>query len=281
MAGGWYTGNKTFDRVMAVQLAIALSVLAGAFDKRTKAPYGKFANKSLGTAQLNPRFGWWLMELPATVCFLYTYLKSSPESDAKTEEQRKTGRGPSKTVSRLFATLFFVHYLNRGWYFPLSIRVDPGSKASFALGNSLIGALITGLHGYLHARMFRTHGEHLNDQWLSDPRFLVGFPLYELGFWITVHSEWVMRNLRRPGSPRYSIPMGGMFRYVSSPQYFGELMAFLGLTLSTWSLPSLAIFLISAFNLVPRSFQNHEWYLQKFGEAYIKLNRRVLIPNVL
>merc|ERR1712083_588800 len=106
---------------------------------------------------------------------------------------------------------------------------------NFALGNSLVGALITGLHGYLHARMFRTHGAHLSDQWLRDPRFLCGISLYEIGFWITVHSEWVLRNLRRPGASRYSIPIGGMFQYITNPHYFGELTAFLGLTLSTWS----------------------------------------------
>lgn len=184
-------------------------------------------------------------------------------------------------MSRLFAALFLFHYANRGWYFPLNIRVAPGTKDSFAFGNSMVGALITGLHGYLHARMFRTHGKHLSDNWLQDPRFIFGLSLYEFGFWVTVHSESVMRNLRKPGAPRYSIPRGGFFEYVTSPQYFGELTAFLGLSISTWSLPSLATFLISAFNLVPRAFQNHEWYLKRFGEEYAQLSRKVLVPTLL
>lgn len=263
---------------MAWQLAIALFVLTGV---KNKAPYGKFANKGLGSVQLDPRFGWWLMELPATLSFLYHYFKPDPDGDRKTEEERKVGRGPSRNMGSLLSAIFIVHYLNRGWFFPLNIRVDPGAKASFSLGNSAIGALITGLHGYLHARMFRTHGTHLSDRWFSDPRFLVGIVMYEFGFWATVHSEWVMRNLRRPGAPRYSIPRGGLFEYVTSAQYFGELTAFLGLTLSTWSLPSFAIFLISTFNLVPRAFQNHEWYLTKFGEEYARLNRRVIVPKLL
>lgn len=277
---GWYTGDRTYDRIMAAQLVIASSVLFGAFGNK-KAPYGKFANKSLGSAQLDPRLGWWLMELPATAAFAYTYFKSDSEGDARTEQDRKTGKGPSKTLSRIFAALFLFHYANRGWYFPLNIRVAPGSTASFSLGNSAIGALITGLHGYLHARMFRTHGKHLSDDWLQDPRFICGLSIYEVGFWITVHSEYVMRNLRKPGGPRYSIPRGGFFEFVSSPQYFGELMAFAGLTMSTWSLPSLAIFLISFFNLVPRAFQNHTWYLKKFGEEYSQLNRCVIVPKLL
>jgi 3-oxo-5-alpha-steroid 4-dehydrogenase 1 len=277
---GWYTGDATYDRVMATQLAIATFVLFGAFGNK-KAPYGKFANKSIGSVQLDPRLGWWLMELPATLVFACTYFKSDPESDRKTEEERKSGKGPSRFLSKLFAALFLFHYANRGWYFPLNIRVAPGSKASFSLGNSAIGALITGLHGYLHARMFRTHGKHLNDDWVKDPRFISGFCLYELGFWITVHSEYVMRTLRKPGGPRYSIPRGGLFELVSSPQYFGELMAFAGLTLSSWSLPSLAIFLISFFNLVPRAFQNHTWYLKKFGDEYAQLNRRVIVPRLV
>jgi len=49
----------------------------------------------------------------------------------------------------------------------------------------------------------------------------------------------------------------------------------------TWSLPGLAVFAITCFNLVPRSFQNHAWYLRKFGDEYKKLRRKVLVPFVL
>eukprot|EP01065_Artemidia_motanka_P034800 TRINITY_DN4262_c4_g1_i1.p1 TRINITY_DN4262_c4_g1~~TRINITY_DN4262_c4_g1_i1.p1 ORF type:complete len:299 (+),score=96.22 TRINITY_DN4262_c4_g1_i1:66-899(+) len=277
MPGGWYTGDKTYDRLVALELALVLSTAAGV---KGKAPYGKFANRSLGSVQLDPRLGWWLMEIPATASFLYHFLKHDPKEKAAEEKKEKTGKGPSKRMKYLLALLWLVHYGNRGWFFPLSIRVQPGTKANFSRGNALVGAIFTGLHGYAHARMFRTHGEHLNDDWFKDPRFIIGLILYEIGFWLTVHSEKVVRNLRAPGAPRYSIPRGGGFNLVTNPHYFGELLGWFGFSMLTWSVPSAAVFTISALNLIPRSFQNHEWYLKKFPE-YAKLNRKVLVPFLM
>ena len=117
-------------------------------------------------------------------------------------------------------------------------------------------------------------------------RFLLGLAVYEGGFWITVHSEHVLRQLRpRDGvasaaAPRYQIPRGGLFELVTSAHYLGELMAWLGFACLTCSLAGVAVFAITALNLVPRAFQSHRWYLDKFDE-YAALQRRVLIPFVL
>lgn len=265
------TGDATFDMVQVCQLALVGSTVLGA---TTVAPYGKHANDSLGSLHLNPKLGWWLMELPATLCFLPTYLLSRPPS---------TGEGPSPKVSGLLAALFLFHYGYRGWYFPLSLRVAKGSTTSFNIVVSLIGAIFTGLHGYLHARMFKSLGAHLTDDWLQDKRFLLGLAIYELGFWTMVHSDHTVRNLRSiDGSgPRYRIPTGGAFRFVTSPQYLGEISAFGGLAVMTQTVPSAAVFAITCFNLIPRSFHNHTWYLKKFGDEYTKLGRKRLIPFVL
>lgn len=52
-------------------------------------------------------------------------------------------------------------------------------------------------------------------------------------------------------------------------------------TTLTWSIPGFAVLLISSFNLVPRAFQTHKWYLEKFGDEYKKLNRKVIVPFIL
>ena len=141
---------------------------------------------------------------------------------------------------------------------------------------------------------------------------------------MTIHSEHVIRQLRPVGSingslrhrmstrtsqQRYAIPTGGVFHYVTNAQYLGELTAWLGFALLTWSLPGLAVLLISCFNLVPRaltrstpnarprpalprfvihlvhvsagSFHNHAWYERTFGDKYKKLRRARLIPGIL
>jgi len=80
---------------------------------------------------------------------------------------------------------------------------------------------------------------------------------------------------------RYKIPRGGCFTHVTSAQYLGELLAWLGFAILTWSIPGAAVLAISTFNLVPRAFQNHAWYLGRFGDEYKKLGRARLIPLVL
>lgn len=272
---GWYTGDQSFDRVLSVELLLVCSTILG---MNMVAPYGKHANNSLGSFHLSPRIGWLLMELPATVAFVLTFLLATPNADSSI--------GPSPRTSYFLAALFLVHYGNRGWYYPLNIRVAKGSKSSFGLVVSLIGAVFTGLHGHLNARMFRSMGTHYTNAWLTDPRFVCGLLIYEVGFWITIHSEHVMRELRPKDGivtdgQRYKIPRGGAFEFVTSAQYLGELTAWAGFAVLTWSLPGVAVLAISSFNLVPRAFQNHRWYLEKFGDDYKKLGRKVLVPFIL
>eukprot|EP00966_Prymnesium_polylepis_P315206 7283254-Prymnesium_polylepis.1 len=95
-----------------------------------------------------------------------------------------------------------------------------------------------------------------------------------------------MRALRpRDGEacegPRYKIPRGGLFEHVTNAHYLGELTAWLGFACLTCSVPGALVFVISSLNLVPRAFQNHEWYHRKFGDEYAALGRRVLVPFVL
>lgn len=108
--------------------------------------------------------------------------------------------------------------------------------------------------------------------------------MYELGFWITVHSEYVMRNLRPAdgvvsAAERYKIPMDGMYKYVTNAPYFGELLAWSGFALLTSSPSALPVLFISLANLVPRAFEQHKWYLKKFPD-YPK-DRKVLVPFLL
>lgn len=232
---GWYTGDSSFDTVLACELVLVLSTALG---MHMQAPYGKLANDTLGAVHLSERLGWWLMELPATVSFLATFFLAAPPSDPAT--------GPATGVSVLLAVLWCIHYFNRGWYFPLNIRVAKGSKRSFSIVVSSIGAIFTGLHGHLNARMFKSLGTHYTYAWLTDPRFVAGFIIYEIGFWVTVHSEHVVRNLRPKDGivkdgQRYKIPKGGAFEFVTNAAYLGELTAWLGFSLLMWSVPGISL----------------------------------------
>jgi len=106
--------------------------------------------------------------------------------------------------------------------------------------------------------------------------------VYLGGFVLLVSSESIVRNLRdkkNPGAAEYTIPYGGGFRFVTSPAYLGELIAWAGFALLTWSLAGVVIVLITAGNLIPRAFATHKWYHEKFPEY--PAERKALIPGVI
>mmetsp|Transcript_22494 Transcript_22494/g.32849 ORF Transcript_22494/g.32849 Transcript_22494/m.32849 type:complete len:267 (+) Transcript_22494:43-843(+) len=255
-----------YDTVLLVAYTTALlSALASVF---VIAPYGRFATQSFGI-ELNPKFGWWLMEIMATVSFLYFY----PQ-----------GPNASKPVPLIFAVLYLIHYANRGWYFPLNIRVAPGSKSSFSISVALSGFFVTTMHGYLNAMWYSKYCTYLDWDWMTSPTCIFGLLLYEMSFWSTIYCEHIIRNLRdkvavKNEASRYKIPKGFLFEYVSSPQYFTEILGFLGWAIMTWSPAGLFIFLISAANLVPRAVGTHKWYQEKFKEEYPS-KRKALIPFI-
>ena len=93
------------------------------------------------------------MESPATVSFLLNFYWGVKNRQAAKEKEEKP-KGPSGMMQKLLFFLWVRHYLNRGWYFPLTLRVAPGSKESFALGNALVGMVFLSAHGYLNGRLF-------------------------------------------------------------------------------------------------------------------------------
>ncbi|MFD7847517.1 3-oxo-5-alpha-steroid 4-dehydrogenase [Nocardia sp. NPDC059764] len=258
----WYTGNTVYDTVLTIEIVIAALVLVGAFVGQS--PYGRFGTNAPGL-NLNPKLGWWLMEIPATVAFAAAYL---------------SGPHRFEPTSLVLAGIWMLHYGNRGWFFPLSIRQVPGKKSSFNISVLAIGMAVTATHGYLNGALFsHDYFGHYTRDWLTDPRFLIGLLVYLAGFALLVSSEAIVRNLRdrhNPGATEYKIPHGLGFRYVTSPTYLGEMIAWAGFAILTWALPGVIILAITAANLVPRAFATHIWYQQKFDDY--PPQRKALIP---
>lgn len=96
------------------------------------------------------------------------------------------------------------------------------------------------------------------------------------GFAVNHHSDAILRRLRKPGETGYKIPYGGFYRWVSSPNYFGELVEWFGFALAAWTVPAIVFALFTASNLVPRAFANHRWYIEHFSN-YPKDRRRLII----
>ena len=134
------------------------------------------------------------------------------------------------------------------------------------------------VNAYVNARFISEFGEY-GVEWLGDPRFLGGLAIFAAGFALNFHSDNILLGLRKPGRTGYSIPRGGAFRYVSCPNYLGELLEWSGWAVATWSLGGLAFFTYAAANLVPRALSHHRWYRERFADY--PAGRKAVIPGVL
>lgn len=248
---------STYATVLWAGLGFAaVSAVASLF---VRSPYGRFASTTFGPS-LPIRAGWLLMESPAVVFYPVFFL----------------GPRSLEVVPLIFAGVWTLHYANRALYFPLSMRARPDSRMAWLV--VVIGMAVVGAHGWLYATWLGTHGTHLTADWLTDPRFLIGLPLYLLGFGLNVHSDALLRGLRRHGEGGYRIPEGGAFRWVSCPHYLGELLAWAGLALATWCPGGLFVLAVSAANLVPRARATHLWYRRELP-GYPQ-ERKALVPFV-
>ena len=102
--------------------------------------------------------------------------------------------------------------------------------------------------------------------------------LFITGFVINRQADQALRSLRKPGESDYRISYSRLYRWVSSPNYLGEITIWLGWALATWSLPGLVFAFWTMANLLPRARANHAWYRQNFSDY--PPERKALLPGI-
>jgi 3-oxo-5-alpha-steroid 4-dehydrogenase 1 len=224
------------------------------------APYGRYAKKAWGP-QINNRLAWVVQEMPAFLMMLvYCVVANRPLTAA--------------TFALL--ALWEAHYAHRTFIYPFTLR---GGKP-VPLVTVLLAVLFYLVNSYVQGRWIFTFSpeNQYTDAWLADPRFIVGTVLFITGFVINRHADHVLRSLRRPGETGYNIPYGGLYTYVSCPNYLGEIIIWLGWALATWSLAGVYFLVWTCANLVPRAVSHHAWYRATFPDY--PRGRRALVPFV-
>jgi 3-oxo-5-alpha-steroid 4-dehydrogenase 1 len=222
------------------------------------APYGRFVRPGWGPL-VPPRLAWLLMESPAAVFFTLLFLLG-------------TNRDAAHVA---FLLIWNVHYAYRGFLYPFLKRSAQGVPISVVSAAVCFHAINT----YLQARYLFSFAWPYPAAWLADVRFVAGTSVLAVGLAITVQSDMLLRSLRATARREYSIPYGGLFRWVSCPNYFGEVLEWSGWTLLTWSLPGAAFALWTAANLVPRALAYHRWYRQEFPDY--PRRRKAILPLLL
>ncbi len=234
---------------LAALVFIALLFIPAAYGRYTRAGWGP---------TINTRLAWVLMECPSVFVFAACMLLATR---------------PITPASGLLGALWLAHYLHRTFIFPFRMKMA-GHPTPL-----LIAAM-----GFI----FNCGNAYLNGRWLYalssleldvfNPRYLLGVALFVGGFLINYRSDRVLANLRKPGETGYKIPSGGLYRWLSCPNYFGELLEWTGFAVAAWSLPALTFVVWTAANLGPRARTHHRWYREKFADY--PAERKALIPGI-
>lgn len=187
-----------------------------------------------------------------------------------------TGRYRGEPWAWLFLGMWLVHYVNRTFVQPFRWR---GTPTPMPWAIVLSGALFNLVNGYTNGRWLFELGPGYAPSWFVDPRFVVGVLLFAFGMAVNLHADEVLRSLRGKGDRGYRVPHGGLYRWVSSPNYLGEMIEWAGFALCTFSLPAAAFAAWTAANLFPRAIAHHRWYRARFDDY--PRERRAVIPWVV
>ena len=141
-----------------------------------------------------------------------------------------------------------------------------------------MGALFNVMNAYLNGRYLFILSNGYPLTWLADPRFVLGLGLFLLGMVVNRRADRRLLNLRRERRATYQIPEGGLYRWISCPNYFGEIVEWVGWAIATWSFSGLAFAAWTAANLAPRARANHRWYLETMPDY--PPERKALLPGV-
>jgi steroid 5-alpha reductase family enzyme len=171
--------------------------------------------------------------------------------------------------------LWQLHYVNRTLVYPFRIRASGKRTAIVVVA---MGFIFNAINAWLNARWISELASYA-PSWLYDPRFLIGVALFLVGRRINTRADATLIALRKSSGDGYGIPRGGLYRFVSCPNYLGELIEWTGWAIATWSLAGVAFAVFTAGNLVPRAVAHHRWYRQQFDDY--PPERKAIIPAVL
>lgn len=252
--------SSTYYAVVWTMLGLAVVVFVSLL--KVTAGYGMMYDRRWGPTVGN-RIGWILMEAPVFVAMLLLWLLSD----------RSGAVAPV-----VMGSLFLLHYFQRSFIFPFLIK----GKGRMPLSIIVMGVVFNLVNAYMIGGwlFYVAPSDLYTPEWLTGPQFIIGTIIFFVGMGINIHSDHIIRNLRKPGDTRHYIPRGGMYRYVAAANYFGEFVEWTGYAILTWSLGGLAFAIWTFANLAPRARSIQKRYISEFGEEYNRLGRKYILPFI-
>ena len=249
-------GADTYCMTMWAMAVIAVFVFIALYF--VKAGYGIFRTKQWGLS-INNKVAWVMMEAPVFIVMLYMWASN----------------GACTALPSFLAFLLFeLHYFQRSFIFPMLMN----GKSRMPIAIMLMGITFNVINGLLIGTSLFVFPPTLFNEgiaYLTHPTAILGIAIFFVGMAINLHSDHVIRHLRQPGDTRHYLPQKGFYRYVTSANYFGELVEWTGFALLC-STPASWLFVVwTAANLIPRAAAIHRHYREEFGEA-VGTRKRVI-----
>ena len=246
-----------FNLFLIIMAAVAVVVFVSLFF--VNAGYGKFYQPKWGPS-LDNHLGWFLMEVPVFIAMLLLWWFSERRDD---------------WIRLTFLLLFEIHYFHRSFIFPTKLS----GHSRMPLAIVLMGAVFNTLNALMQGGwiFYVSPAGYYPEGWLTSLPFVAGSAIFIVGMYINIQSDAIIRGLRQPGDTRHYLPRGGMFRYVTSANYFGELLEWVGFAVLTWSWAGAVFALWTFANLAPRAARIYELYQQEFpGQVDTKRTKRII-----
>jgi protein-S-isoprenylcysteine O-methyltransferase Ste14 len=223
------------------------------------APYGRHMRQGWGKS-ISARTGWVIMESPCVILMILYGLLMINEL---------------LLIHIIFLLLWLTHYIHRSFIYPFAIDLTnpkmPISIAASAFFFNIVNVNIQAIGIYY----FTSYPEN----WISTNTFLIGVLIFLIGMFINIKSDYLIISMRKENGPGYHMPNKFLHKYISSPNYFGEIIEWIGWAILTWSISGVVFAIWTIANLFPRALAHHKWYQKKFSE-YPK-NRKAIIPGII
>lgn len=235
---------------LIVMSALAVIVFVALYF--VEAGYGMLLDKKWGIA-INNKAAWFCMESPVVIAMTVLWILSDRTFSL---------------VPLIFFLFFQTHYIRRALIFPFMMRGAnkmPLSIMFLGIIFNVCNALMQG--GWI---FFYAPADMYTSAWLLKPCFIIGTIIYFGGMIINIQSDKIIQDLRKPGDTKHYLPTRGLFKYITSAHYFGEIIEWVGFAILTWSWSGAVFALWTFANLVPRANAVYYKYQTLFGKDTIK-----------
>ena len=248
---------NTFYILLIIWVLIAIGTFIYLFFE--SAPYGRHVKNGWGIL-IPARLGWIVMESPSVLLMIGYALIVKDQLEI---------------IHKIFLLIWLTHYIHRTFIYPFVMQItNPKMPISIAFSAFFFNIVNVSIQAF---GIF--YFTQYSDSWISSPIFIAGLSIFLIGMYINIKSDYIMILLKKKKGPGYLIPNTFLYKYLSAPNYFGEIIEWFGWMILTWSISGVVFLIWVIANLFPRAIAHHKWYKEKFDD-YPK-NRKAIIPGFI